>query len=90
MNGLDIRFIYLFYLDIADIGHRRRVGKRRLGIDQAHSQIFQKERHGTRYDHQLIGYIVGKDLFQMLLVDLCTKKISRVKDTILVNFLSDP
>lgn len=42
MNGLDIRFIYLFYLDIADIGHRRRVGKRRLGIDQAHSQIFKK------------------------------------------------
>ena len=42
----------IFYLDIADIGHRRRVGKRRLGIDQAHSQIFQKETGRTPLEYK--------------------------------------
>ena len=59
MNGLDIGFIYLFYLDIADIGHRRRVGKRRLGIDQAHKKggdfsalLYCAEHHGITADRK--------------------------------------
>lgn len=77
MEHLNIGLIFFVHLYITNVGYCRRIGKRRLGIDQTHGNILEEQRHRPGNHILLIRYIIGKNLLQMFLIDLLPQTIPR-------------
>ena len=73
MEPLDITLIFLPHLDIPDICHRCRICQRTAAVHMAYGKVFDKQRDCPQDEIFFIGYVIGKQVLQMLPVNLAAQ-----------------